>query len=257
MPGPAEPLGGKNPKLQQVRRLASSRRTRASEGRFVVEGPTLVADASAAGLVDEVFVEEGVELVLDTDRPVHRVRAGVLDKVGDAVTSQGVLAVARTPEAAVDSLAGDRPVLFLAGVADPGNAGTLVRVAEAAGCGGVVFPDGSVDPWSPKVVRASAGSVLRVPVVTGGDPVELLSGLAASRPVVGTRAVDAAPYRAADLAQGSVVVLGSEAHGIGPELGALVATWVRIPMEGGAESLNVGVSGALLAFELAARRTDS
>lgn len=255
MPGPAEPLGAKNPKLQQVRRLASSRRTRASEGLFVVEGPTLVADAVAAGLVAEVFVEEGVDQAFTDGQ--HLVRAGVLDKVGDAVTSQGVLATARIPAATIADLARDRPVLVLAGVADPGNAGTLVRVAEAAGCAGVVFPDGSVDPWSPKVVRASAGSVLRVPVVDGGEAAELVSALGADRPVVGTRAREAELYRSADLGADAVVVLGSEARGVPPEVEDLVATWVCIPMDGAVESLNVGIAGALLAFELAARRTDS
>lgn len=256
MPGSAEPLGAKNPKLQQVRRLVSSRRTRASEGLFVVEGPTLVADAVAAGLVAGVFVEEGAAVEVG-DIPRQLVRAGVLDRVGDAVTSQGVLATARIPRASLGDLVDDRPVLVLAGVADPGNAGTLVRVAEAAGCAGVVFPDGSVDPWSPKVVRASAGSVLRVPVIDGGDAAAIVTTLAEHRQVVGTRPHESAPYRDATFEPGSVVLLGSEAHGIPPDVEALVANWVGIPMEGTVESLNVGVVGALLAFELAARRTDS
>jgi TrmH family RNA methyltransferase len=256
VPGVAEPLGAKNPRLQQVRRLVSSRRTRASEGLFVVEGPTLVADALAAGLVVEVFVDEGATSV-DAAVPCHRVRAGALDQIGDAVTSQGVLATARIPSTTVADLIADRPVLLLSGVADPGNAGTLVRVAEAAGCAGVVFPDGTVDPFSPKVVRSSAGSVLRVPVVAGGEAVAHLVLLAEGRGIVGTRARDAEPYRTVALDLGSVLVLGSEAHGVAPDVAALVSTWVGIPMEGTVESLNVGVAGALLAFELAARRTDS
>ena len=256
MPGVAEPLGAKNPKLQQVRRLVSSRRTRASEGLFVVEGPTLVADALAAGLVVEVFVDEGTTPI-EAAVTCHRVRSGALDQIGDAVTSQGVLATARIPSNTVADLVADRPVLLLSGVADPGNAGTLVRVAEAAGCAGVMFPEGTVDPFSPKVVRSSAGSVLRVPVVAGGEAVAHLVLLAEGRGVVGTRARDAEPYRTVALDPGSVLVLGSEAHGVAPDVAALVSTWVGIPMEGTVESLNVGVAGALLAFELAARRTDS
>jgi tRNA G18 (ribose-2'-O)-methylase SpoU len=97
---------------------------------------------------------------------------------------------------------------------------------------------------------------MRVPVVDGGDAAELVSALGEDRPVVGTRARDAEPYRSADLGAGAVVVLGSEAHGIPPAVEDLVGTWVCIPMEAGVESLNVGIAGALLAFELAARRTD-
>jgi TrmH family RNA methyltransferase len=263
MTGHGDPdlLGARNPRMQRVRRLSTSRRTRASEGAFVVEGPTLVSDALDAGVVlAEVFHEPGAPADLlerARQRPgcqVVAVRSGVLAAVGDAVTSQGVLGVAAMPEHGLDDIAASAAVLVLSDVADPGNAGTLVRAAEAAGLGAVVFTAGAVDPWSPKVVRASAGSVLRVPVVRLGDPVEVLTELhRRHRPCIGTRAIDADDYTVAHLPAGGAIVLGNEAHGVDPAVAGLIDSWVRIPMAGRVESLNVAMAGTLLAFEVARR----
>jgi TrmH family RNA methyltransferase len=263
MTGHGDPglLGARNPKMQRVRRLSTSRRTRASEGAFVIEGPTLVGDALDAGVtLREVFHEPGApdELLERARRrdgcEVVAVRSGVLAAVGDAVTSQGVLAVADLPEHRFDDIPGTAALLVLSEVADPGNAGTLVRAAEAAGLGGVVFTAGSVDPWSPKVVRASAGSVLRIPVLRSGEPAAVLSELRSRhRTCIGTRAADAADYTVAELPTGSAIVLGNEAHGVDPGVGDLIDTWVRIPMAGSVESLNVAMAGTLLAFEVARR----
>jgi TrmH family RNA methyltransferase len=239
-----ERLGAKNPRVQWVRRLATSRRFRAEAGAFVIEGPTLVADAIAAGVeLREVFVEPGVDF---EGTPVQE---GVLSKVGDAVTSQGVLAVASIPPPRPYD---DRPVLVLVDVADPGNAGTLVRAAEAADFGAVRFTAGSVDPWSPKSVRSSAGSMLRVPVASGGEAEAVLAEVRATgRRCIGTRMADAPSYVDADLTD-AAIVLGNEAHGLPADLP--LDGWVRIPMAGAVESLNVAMAGTLLCFEVARRR---
>lgn len=258
-----EPLGVRNPRVQRLRRLATSRRSRAEAGAFLVEGPTLVAEALAAPavVVQEVFVEAGPSGGLDAldglgglgGIPVTPVRPGVLDRVGDAATSQGVVAVAAIPAPRPLPAAG--PVLVLVGLADPGNAGTLVRVAEAADFGAVRFTAGSVDPWSPKSVRASAGSMLRVPVTCGGEAEAVLAEVQATgRRTIGTRTADAPSYVDADLAGDVALVLGSEAHGLPTGLDAHLDGWVRIPMAGRVESLNVAMAGTLLCFEVARRR---
>jgi TrmH family RNA methyltransferase len=231
---------------------------------LVVEGPVLLADALAAGIaVTEVLHEPDapaglLERAGAAGAEVLAVHAGVLDGVGDAVASQGVLAIATAPRWSLEDVEPGAPVLVLAGVADPGNAGTLVRVAEATALGAVVLTAGSVDAWSPKVVRASAGSVLRVPVVTAGETREVLDALrAGGRRTLGTRADDAPAYTEADLPPDVALVLGNEAHGLGPEVAHHVDGWVRIPMAGQVESLNVAMTGTVLAFELARRRSDS
>jgi TrmH family RNA methyltransferase len=170
------------------------------------------------------------------------------------VASQGILAVAAIPHHGLDDVPRDRAVLVLVGVADPGNAGTLIRVAEAAAFGAVLFTAGSVDPWSPKVVRASAGSVLRVPVFSTGEAHAVLDDLRdRGRRRIGTRAVDAVEYTEVAFPPGVAIVVGNEAHGLDPALDAHLDEWVRIPMAGAVESLNVAMAGTLLAFEVARR----
>jgi RNA methyltransferase, TrmH family len=242
-----------------VRRLATSRRSRAEAHAFVIEGPTLVADALAAGIeVLEVLYEPHADPVLLEDLArrgveIVGVHPEVLGRVGGAVTSQGVLAVARIPDHGSVPTGG--PVLVLVDVADPGNAGTLARVAEAADFAAVRFCEGSVDPWSPKSVRASAGSMLRVPVVSGGEAHAVLDEVGATgRRRVGTRPLDAEDFTAADLPADVAIVLGNEAHGLPASLDDHVDAWVRIPMAGRVESLNVAMAGTLLCFEVARRR---
>jgi TrmH family RNA methyltransferase len=243
--------------VQRLRRLSADRRARDAEGSFVIEGPTLVADAIVAGVeIEAVFVEAGVELepAPPSKVGVHTVIPGVLRKATDAVTSQGVAAIAKRPEHTLEDVPAGRAVLVLAGIADPGNAGTLLRTAEAARIGAVLFCGGSVDPWSPKCVRSSAGSVLRSVIVRGGDAVQVLGGLAAGgRRRVGTRVAGAPSLFGAELPADVAIVLGNEAHGVPTGLESEIDEWVSIPMHGRTESLNVAMAGTLLCFEVLRR----
>lgn len=190
---------------------------------------------------------------------MHDVTPGSLRSCTDAVTSQGVAGIARLVPGDPGAFDPAAPVLVLVAVADPGNAGTLFRSAEAAGFGAVLCTAGSVDPWSPKCVRSSAGSVLRIPVVEGGEGPDVLRGMGESgRLRVGTAATasvpTAEPYDLADLPGDVALVLGTEAHGLPPELAPEIDRWVTIPMAPGPESLNVAMAGTLLCFEVARRR---
>jgi RNA methyltransferase, TrmH family len=243
--------------LQRLRRLSVDRQARDADGTFVLEGPVLLAEAIAAGTeLETVFVEAGTDLPASfpASVPVHTVVPGVLAKAADAVTSRGVAAIARRPEHTLADVPAGTPVLVLAGVGDPGNAGTLLRTAEAAGFGAVLFAAGSADPWSPKCVRSSAGSVLREMVIRGVEPLQLLEEVAATgRRRVGTRLSDAVAFTDADLPPDVAIVLGNEAHGLPAELDEQVDDWVRIPMRGGVESLNVAMAGTLLCYEVLRR----
>jgi TrmH family RNA methyltransferase len=258
-------LSARNPKLQRLRRLAHHRRDRWDERAFVLEGRHLVVDALDHGHpLEAVFVEARSDgrVDLDLDRasaPVHEVEPGTLAKVVDAVTPQPLAAIARMPsmdEAVVEEVIDGRGmVVVLAGVTDPGNAGTMLRVAEAAEVGAVLFCDEAVDPFAPKCVRASAGSILHVPVTSGGRSVRLLDaigGRGGRRIAAGAGRGDA--YHRTDLTGPLALVFGSESHGVAAELEPVLDGWTHVPMAGRAESLNVGVTGAVVCFEAARQR---
>lgn len=256
-------LAARNPRVVRLGRLSRERKVRRAEGRFVLDGPTLLTDALAAGVVvEECFVEPGalsrhavaraVEAASKAGATVHEVRGGLAGHL-DVVTPNGVASVAVTPDRRPGD---DGPSLdlVLVEVSDPGNAGTLLRTAEAVGARSVVLTDGSVDAWSPKVVRASAGSGLRVPV-RGGDPEAVLRDLGEQGVMrVGTRGRDGRTPEAIDLTGRVALVLGSEAHGLPTALEPLVDEWVSLPMGGAVESLNVAVAGSVLAYEVARQR---
>ncbi|HZA75839.1 MAG TPA: RNA methyltransferase [Acidimicrobiales bacterium] len=248
----------RHPSVQRLRRLSGRRSARSGEGSFVVDGPTLLADALDAGVaVDEVVAEPGcpddlLARAVAAGAVVRRVANGVLARVTDTVTPQPVAAIARFVDApAADAAAAAGPLaLVLVGVGDPGNAGTLLRSAEAAGAGAVLFCDRSVDPYGPKCVRASAGSVFRLAVTRSADAGDALDRLAAAGlTTVATLARGAEPYDRADLAHPVALILGSEAHGLPEALANRVAQAVTIPMVGRTESLNVGMAGTVLCFE--------
>jgi RNA methyltransferase, TrmH family len=242
----SEPLGSNNPRIQLLRRLAGRRSARLEYGGFVVEGPTLVGEALEAGWpIEAIFVEESsYHLVPEGVWPVV-VRDGVLGKALSVETLRPIVALAQMHTLPLP----DAPTFVVvgAGISDPGNLGTILRTAEAAGADGVVLTAGSVDPFSPKVVRASAGAIFRIPVRVDADPRSL--GL----PLIGTSAAGGTPYFSADLRSPYCLVLGNEAHGL-PDNLKLDAT-VTIPHVGRAESLNVAMAAAVLCFETARQRT--
>ena len=188
---------------------------------------------------------------------VCHVAAGVLSAVLDTVNPQPVAAVVSRSAWRLDDLATDGIVLFLIDPRDPGNVGTLIRSAEASGAAGVVLAGSAVDPTNPKVLRATAGAGLRLPVVVTPDTKMALHSLAATgRRLLATVLDDhAQPYDQIDLTT-AVVMLGNETHGLPPEVVARAGTSITIPLVGPTESLNVGVAGSIIAFEaLRQRRT--
>lgn len=260
-------LAASNPRIRRLRRLSGRRSARVDEGAYLLEGPVLVAEALAALVpLDGVYAESSA---LDADLvdtahaqgiAVHEVADGVIEGITDTVTPRPILAVAplvSPPSADLVARALDaaRPLLVLVDVRDPGNLGTILRAAEAAGVAGVVATRGTVDPWSPKAVRSSAGAILHLPVAAGDDAGDVLAQLArAGVPRLATVVGGAPSPDEVDLTGTVAVVLGGEAHGLPDELVAACDTSVTIPMEGRAESLNVAMAGAVLAFEALRQR---
>ncbi len=273
-PGPErrpEPQGAglsfTSARVKRLRQLVARAATRQRERAFVVEGPTLIAEALDAGVALEcLFVPEGgggqglvspvVARCGAAGIPVHELAPGVLERVAGTVSPQPALAVARALDVELDDLAGATLVLVCVEVRDPANLGTMLRSAEAAGVGGIICCDGSVDIYNPKCVRASAGSLFHTRIVAGGEPVQVLASLGGwGLHRLGTRAGDGTPYHQADLVAPTALVLGNEARGLTPAAAAAVDGWVTIPMAGRSESLNVGMAAAVLCFEAARQRS--
>jgi TrmH family RNA methyltransferase len=248
----------RHPTIKRLRRLSGRRSARSAESAFVIDGPTLLRDALDADVpLDEVVAEARCSADLlaraaQAGATVRSVDDGVLARVTDTVTPQPVAAIAQFTDVspATAAAAAGPLALVLVGVRDPGNAGTLLRSAEAAGAGAVLFCDGSVDPYGPKCVRASAGSVFRVAVTRSGEAGEAVARLAsAGLGTLATVARAARSYDQVDLADPVALVLGNEAHGLPGDVAARVERAVSIPMVGRTESLNVGMAGTILCFE--------
>jgi TrmH family RNA methyltransferase len=259
-------------RVRRIRRLLAQRSARRSEGAFVVEGANVLeaaldGDADIEALFAAPEAEAECPALLDRAAGrgilVHRLAPGVLERVAGTVTPQPVLAVARRrPPALADIVGtgsgrGAGPALLVVGVdvRDPGNGGTLIRSAEAAGAQGVVFCHGSVDVTNPKTVRASAGALFHVPVVEGCDPQEVLGVLGDLGLMrIGAVAHDGERPDRVDLCPPLALVFGNEAQGLPPAVLDRVDARVTIPMPGRSESLNLGMAASILLYEARRQR---
>ena len=258
-------LAYRHQKVQRLRRLSSRRSAREAEHAFVAEGSKVLGEALAAGApVESVFVApEGltdpvVAAAYERGARVHELAPGVLERVAGTVTPQPVVGVVGYVDVELNELRDRAQRSFLVvcvDVRDPGNAGTVMRSAEASGAAGVIFCDGTVDVYNPKTVRASAGSLFHVPVVAGGNPLEVPDAMASwgVRRLM-TVAQTGTPYDAVDLTGPIAFVLGNEAHGLPPAVSDHIDATVTIPMIGRSESLNVGMAAAVLCFEASRQR---
>ncbi|HLN17591.1 MAG TPA: RNA methyltransferase [Acidimicrobiales bacterium] len=232
----------------------------------MAEGAELLRSAFDAGVRAESLyvapegaavpgVDELVERALVLGARVYDLAPGVLPKVADTVTPQPVLGVLSMVDVGLESLLSPTLVVVCVDVRDPGNAGTVLRSADAAGASAVVFAGTTVDPYNPKTVRASAGSLFHLPVVVADDvaaALEALGRLGLRRLATAVR--DGVDYSAVDWSVPSALVLGNEAAGLPDDVAARVDGTVSIPMAGRAESLNVGVAAAVLCFEALRQR---
>ena len=186
---------------------------------------------------------------------MYELGPGVIERVADAATPQPVMAVVASVDVPLDALAGARALVVCTELRDPGNAGTVLRGAGAAGVDGVVFCDGSVDVYNPRTVRASAGALFGVPFVAGGgvsEVLERIGGWGMRR--LGAVAHGGADYAGVDLTGRIALVVGNEAHGLADGTRRLLDGAVTIPLARDTESLNVGVATAVLCFEAARQR---
>lgn len=227
---------------------------------MVAEGPKVIRAAHEGGAeIREIYLgphaDPAVEQLAESSGlVVQRLASGVIERVASTVTPQSEIALVARPAATLDSLATAWLVLVGVGIQDPGNAGTMARTALAAGASGILFTEGSVDVFSPKTVRSSAGAVFALPVIEGIPAAEALDGIGGRGLTrIATDAAAGDDLYEADLPARTAVVVGNEAHGLPAALGPQLDRTVRIPMVGPADSLNVAVASAVVCFELLRR----
>jgi TrmH family RNA methyltransferase len=265
-------LTPRSTRIKQARRLGT-RTFRHKSGRFLAEGPQAVREALRTGLVIEVYAASGAE---DRHRDLRNLARAAstlwlpvdddaLHAVTDTVTSQGVVAVCRLVDVPLAEAVRRDVRLVAVGVQvrDPGNAGTLIRCADAAGAEAVVFSTESVDPHNPKAVRASAGSVFHLPISLEAEVEAAVGGW---REDLGLQVLAADGEGDTDLddltdagglATPTAWLFGNEAHGLPDSVTTLADRVVRVPIHGRAESLNLATAAAvcLYASARAQRRT--
>lgn len=240
----------KNPRVQAWKSL-KDRKGRKETGCFLVEGRKSVEEALASGFaVEALLVSE--TLAADFAAPAgvacYALPEHVLAAVCDTKTPQGVAAVMRMRQTAE---VGAR-VVALDGVQDPGNVGTIIRTADAAGLDGVILTEQCADVFSPKVLRATMGSVFHLPITVTDDLPGLLRGMqAAGACVLSSQLEGASPfYDRRDPGKRFVLVIGNEGNGVSDEVKALADQRLMLPMRGRAESLNAAVAAGIMMYEL-------
>ena len=257
----------RNPAVQLVRAVARGVKA-APEGLCFVEGIRLAEEWLRSGLeADTVLVSDklgsvarGAALLNAMNEAGHRVLEvadGVLDSISNVRSHQGIAAAVRRPEHTLaDVLRPPEPLIAVAaGVQDPGNVGTIVRTAHAAGASGVVVLAGGASPFNAKAIRASAGSALHLPVVAAAAFDELVErALASGVRLLACDQHAEGSYLDADLAGGVAVVLGQEGSGLADDVEKACDARMRIPMASTVDSLNVAATAAVILFEAARRR---
>jgi TrmH family RNA methyltransferase len=245
--------------VRRLRRLVQKRALRWSEGVCVLEGPDLVDAALDSGVefealyVDASSQRSATLQTLTHKAAQHGVRVfalaeGVLEKIADAQTPQPVLAAVRFDQPEVSSIPTSGLVFVLHDLRDPGNVGTIIRSADAAGVTAVVLTGQSVDPFNPKTLRASAGSIFHLPVVVSSIEATL-TYFKSDAQLLATVVHDGRSVREVDFTKTSVVVIGNEADGLDNATIGQCDMTISIPMTGRSESLNAGVAASLIAFE--------
>lgn len=248
-----------NPAVKHYRRLRDNKKARRTEGLFVAEGLRIVQDAlQYPCLVQQLFVTDsawersGETFRLQETGTLLRISDAVGENMADTGHTQGVFAVCRLPEEKQPErvIRPDGRYLVLCGLQDPGNMGMILRTADALGVE-CVFSSGSCEVYSPKVVRAAMGSVLRVSVCEA--QAMPLAELFRERGVTSYAAVlspEAVPLPECRFENGCAVWIGNEGNGLPPEVTAACQTTVSIPMQGGAESLNAAMAAGILMWEM-------
>jgi len=260
--GPSLITSTRNPRIVAARKL-DQRKQRKQQGRFLAEGLQLLHMALDAGarplevfFCEALFAGREAPALLDrlqrTDSELSAVSPHVMQALSERDAPQGIAATFALFEREIDALglAKSDLVVVLDRLQDPGNMGTLIRTADAAGAAAVVLVEPCVDPFDPKTVRGSMGSLFNLPPAHASDVPDLFARLSrAGLRIVGADAQRGEAWGGDALQGGVALVLGNEAHGLSNDVRPHVEAWARLPIFGKAESLNVAVAGGVLMYE--------
>lgn len=245
------------------------KKVRDEKGLCLLEGLRLVEEALFSGWkIEEIFVgekfvsaERFAALLAAANQqniPTYAVTESVLKKMTTTSSPQGVAAVVRQPAVALPEQAVGECWLLADELQDPGNFGTILRSADAAGCDGVLLTGNGVDPFGPKSVRASMGSLFHLPIAVNNDRTAVLQWIKTQQMrIFVADAGGRVPYDKADYGNGCVIVIGNEARGVAPFWREAADALISIPIYGKAESLNAAVAASLLVYEAARNRRPS
>jgi TrmH family RNA methyltransferase len=249
-----------NSRVKQLR-AAFAGHAKLSGGMVAIEGDHLLAEALRSGMVlKTVFVSERRDIPAIVPRGVEvmRLTDEVFESVVETRSPQGVAALIVPPVSTIDDVLGGTPlILIAAGVQDPGNLGTLVRSAEAFGSTGILTTSGTVSAWNQKALRASVGSVFRMPVVTATttEIAALKSRGVRLLAAVGSDDFGTTAAHEADFSTACALIIGNEGAGLTAEWIEMADQRVTIPCPGPVESLNAAVAGSLLLYEASRQRS--
>lgn len=254
--------------MRRLRRLIQKRSLRWSEGVCVLEGPDLVSAALDAGVEFEAMyvdaaavsiptVAESIQHAEQSGVRTFSLGDGVLEKIADAQSPQPVLAAVRFPMIDIADIPVTGLIVILHDVRDPGNAGTIIRSADAGGASAVIFTGQSVDPFNPKTLRATAGSIFHLPVAVCSLSEALDHCRQGGARSYATVVRGTTSYRDVDYTRPTVIVIGNEASGLDEESISLCDSSTTILMAGRNESLNAAIAASLIIFEAFDQREDA
>ncbi len=241
-----------NSYIKHLKKLQTSSKYRNQQKLFLLEGIRPVKDAINYGIVPENIIVsenykgkvEGVNLI--------RVPEKILSQISDTVTSQGIMAEVKMKEHSMAAVNSEKmPLIFFSdGISDPGNLGTIIRTLEAAGVNGIVLGKGTVDLYNPKTIRSTMAAVFNIPVYFAENSEDVILSLKKKGyKIIGTRMENAVLYTEECLTEPTVVIMGNEANGISEKLLNICDSFIKIPIYGKIESLNVSVATSIIAYE--------
>lgn len=249
-----------NPLVKAVRGL-HLRKEREESRQFLAEGLKIVTEAVELGLAPRILLygpearehpvlRQVARATAEAGGEVVEVTRDILEKISRRDNPQTVVAVFDQAFAALDTLVPESREVWVAlhAVRDPGNLGTIVRTADAAGCGGVILVGDCCDPYSVEAVRATMGSIFAVPIYKAGIPQFLAWRETWPGAVVGTLLTATVDHRQADYRRPTLILMGNEQQGLTPELAAACDVNVKIPMRGRADSLNLSVATGIMIY---------
>jgi len=257
-----------NPKIKYFS-LLKTKKKRTSSGKFLIEGIHLVSEALRVGQLENVIYcshltekFDGKALlgkVISSNVPHEEVNIKIMKQLSQVESPQGIIAIAKPRRTDLGSLFEiENPSIVIAcGIQDPGNLGTIIRTADAAGCSGLVISSGTADPYNEKAIRASSGSIFHLNIVKVDDIIDLITSLKRRGIKVISAVVGAdKKYYEIDYKRPFALVIGNEGQGLPEAVEKLSDFSVSIPIMGGAESLNAAVSSAVILYEALKQRQE-